>query len=117
MDRLVTGCELQLYIAASNNVVSVALIQEAPDFKLIYFVNRTLKGAEEQYSQIEKVALAVLTTTRRLQPYFQSHQVVMRTNQSVAKILKKLDLAGRMISWSVESVYASNLGDMSKANF
>ncbi|XP_014501602.1 uncharacterized protein LOC106762287 [Vigna radiata var. radiata] len=39
---------------------------------------------------------------RRLRPYFQGHQVVVRTDYPIAKILRKPDLARRMISWSVE---------------
>ncbi|XP_017419350.1 uncharacterized protein LOC108329586 [Vigna angularis] len=102
MARPDTGSDLQLYIAASHHAVSVALIQEAPSLKLIYFISRTLQGVEERYSRIEKIALALLTASRRLRPYFQSHQVVVRTDHSIAKILRKPDLAGRMVCWSVE---------------
>lgn len=42
MARPVEGFDLQLYLAASNGSVSVTLIQENPEFKLIYFVSRTL---------------------------------------------------------------------------
>ncbi|XP_017426213.1 uncharacterized protein LOC108334788 [Vigna angularis] len=102
MARPDDGSDLQLYIAASHHAVSAALIQEAPSLKLIYFVSRTLQGAEERYSRIEKIALALLTASRRLRPYFQSHQVIVRTDHPIAKILRKPDLAGRMVSWSVE---------------
>ncbi|XP_047183035.1 uncharacterized protein LOC124849186 [Vigna umbellata] len=96
MARPIAGSDLQLYIAASHHAVSAALVQETPSLKLIYFVSRTLQGTEERYSQIEKVALALLTASRRLRPYFQSHQVVVRTNHPIAKILRKPDLAGWM---------------------
>ncbi|XP_014511562.1 uncharacterized protein LOC106770260 [Vigna radiata var. radiata] len=82
MARPTEGFELQLYLAASNHSVSAALIQESPDFKLIYFTSRTLQGAEERYSQVEKVALALLTAARRLRP--------------------KSDLAGRIVAWAIE---------------
>ncbi|XP_014492821.1 uncharacterized protein LOC106755222 [Vigna radiata var. radiata] len=51
---------------------------------------------------VEKEALALLTVVQRLRPYFQSHQVIIRTNHPVARILRKPDLAGRMVSWSIE---------------
>ncbi|XP_014492237.1 uncharacterized protein LOC106754694 [Vigna radiata var. radiata] len=102
MSRPTEGFDLQLYLSASSHSVSAALIQEAPIFKLIYFVSRTLQGAEERYSQVEKVTLTLLTAARRLRPYFQSHQVIIRTNHPVARILRKPDLAGRMVSWSIE---------------
>ncbi|XP_047178526.1 uncharacterized protein LOC124845470 [Vigna umbellata] len=34
--------------------------------------------------------------------YFQSHQVIVRTDHPIAKILCKPNLAGRMVGWSVE---------------
>ncbi|XP_017411652.2 uncharacterized protein LOC108323671 [Vigna angularis] len=102
MARPDEGSDLQLYLAAAPYAVSAALIQEAPSLKLIYFISRTLQGAEERYSRVEKFALALLTASRRLRPYFQSHQVIVRTDQPIAKILRKPDLAGRMVAWSVE---------------
>nr|KYP31477.1 hypothetical protein KK1_048196 [Cajanus cajan] len=51
---------------------------------------------------IEKLALALVTAVRRLRPYFQSHQVVVKTDYPIRKILRKPELAGRMIAWSVE---------------
>jgi len=51
---------------------------------------------------MEKAALAVVYTAQRLRPYFQSHLVTLKTDYLVGKILLKPELAGRMISWSVE---------------
>ncbi|XP_020234904.1 uncharacterized protein LOC109814805 [Cajanus cajan] len=51
---------------------------------------------------IEKLALALVTAARRLRPYFQSHQVVVKTGYPIKQILRKPELAGRMIAWSVE---------------
>ena len=66
------------------------------------FVSRTLHGAEIRYQKIEKLALALVTTARKLRPYFQTHQVIVRTNQPIRQVLQKPDLAGRMMNWSVE---------------
>jgi len=51
---------------------------------------------------IEKVALALVLTTRRMRPYFQNHVITVITDYPIFKILSKLDLAGRMIGWSME---------------
>ncbi|XP_014491823.1 uncharacterized protein LOC106754328 [Vigna radiata var. radiata] len=102
MARPTEGFDLQLYLAASSHSISAALIQEHPDFKLIYFISRTLQGPEERYSHVEQVALALLTAARRLRPYFHSHQVVVRTNHPIAKILRKPDLAGRIVARAIE---------------
>jgi hypothetical protein len=51
---------------------------------------------------MEKVALALVTVARRLRQYFLAHTIVVRTNQPVRKILGCLDVAGRIIKWSLE---------------
>jgi len=51
---------------------------------------------------IEKVAFALVLTTRRMRPYFQNHSITVRIDYPIFKILSKLDLAGRMIGWSVK---------------
>nr|KYP74527.1 Transposon Ty3-I Gag-Pol polyprotein [Cajanus cajan] len=55
-----------------------------------------------QYQMVEKLALALVTAARRLRPYFQSHQVVVKTDYPIKQILRKPELAGRMIAWSIE---------------
>nr|KYP56891.1 Uncharacterized protein Mb2253c family [Cajanus cajan] len=51
---------------------------------------------------IEKLALVLVTAARRLRPYFQSYQVVVKTDYPIKQILRKPELAGRMIAWSIE---------------
>ena len=51
---------------------------------------------------IEKVVLALITSAQRLRPYFQSHQVVVKTNYPIKQVLRKPELVGKMIAWSVE---------------
>lgn len=46
--------------------------------------------------------LSLLYVARCLRPYFQGHQVVVRTDYPTAKILRKSDLEGRMIGWSIK---------------
>nr|KYP75978.1 Retrovirus-related Pol polyprotein from transposon opus [Cajanus cajan] len=64
--------------------------------------SRILQDTEKRYQMIEKMALALVTAARRLRPYFQSHQVVVKTDYPIKQILRKPELAGRMITWSVE---------------
>ena len=51
---------------------------------------------------IENMAVELITSTQRLWPYFQSHQVVVKTNYPIKQILQKLEPVGRMVAWSVE---------------
>ncbi|KAL2232853.1 UNVERIFIED_CONTAM: hypothetical protein Sindi_1465300 [Sesamum indicum] len=61
-----------------------------------------LTGAETRYAEIEKLALAVVVTARKLRPYFQSHRIVVRTNHPLKNILTRPEASGRLIKWAVE---------------
>ncbi|XP_052730552.1 uncharacterized protein LOC108324378 [Vigna angularis] len=102
MNRPVPGGDLHIFLGVSETAISAVLMQERPQPRLIYFVSRTLLDAETRYQRVEKVALALLHASRRLRPYFQSHQVIVRTDFPISKILRKPDLAGRMVAWAVE---------------
>ena len=79
------------------------LVQEQDQIqKPIYFVSKALQGAETRYQALEKAALAVVFSARRLRHYFHSFTVVVMTNLPIQKVLQKLDVAGRMVRWAVE---------------
>ena len=48
-----------------------------------YFTIRIPHDTKKHYQMIEKVTLALITSARRLRPYFQSHQVVVKMNYLV----------------------------------
>ncbi|XP_057452760.1 uncharacterized protein LOC130744605 [Lotus japonicus] len=97
------GIPLILYLAVTEAAVSTILLQEEnKQYKIIYFVSHTLQGAEARYQKIEKVALAILKTARRLRPYFQSFHIKVKTDIPLRQVLQKPDLSGRLVSWSVE---------------
>ncbi|GAU31520.1 hypothetical protein TSUD_332960 [Trifolium subterraneum] len=101
--RSIQGIPLHLYLAVSENAMSSALVQEINgEERPIYFVSRTFRGAETRYQKIERLSLAVIFTARRLRQYFQSHKIVVKTDFPIKQVLKKPDLAGRMVAWSVE---------------
>lgn len=68
----------------------------------IYFVSKVLKGAELCYHTIEKLALVVVVMAMKLRHYLQGHPITVKANYQVKQVLKKPDLAGRMVSWAVE---------------
>ncbi|XP_057775214.1 uncharacterized protein LOC130994197 [Salvia miltiorrhiza] len=59
-------------------------------------------GPELNYTEIEKAALAVMVTARKLRPYFLSHRVVVCTALPFRQVLGHPDLSGRMVKWAVE---------------
>ncbi|WP_203255442.1 hypothetical protein, partial [Klebsiella pneumoniae] len=55
-----------------------------------------------RYSNLEKHVLAVVVTSRRLKPYFQSHTIHVLTNAPIRRILHKPDASGRLLKWTIE---------------
>jgi len=97
------GTPLIIYLAVSENTCSSVLVQEVgKEQKPVYFISKVLHGAEVRYQKIEKVALAIISSATKLRPYFQSHTIIVRTDQPIRQVLHKPDLAGRMVAWSVE---------------
>ena len=51
---------------------------------------------------MEKLILALVTTARRLQPYFQAHTIEVLTEHPMREILHKPETSGRLIKWAIE---------------
>ncbi|KAL0445843.1 UNVERIFIED_CONTAM: hypothetical protein Slati_1712200 [Sesamum latifolium] len=79
---------LYLYISSTSQAISSVLVQEDEDTQTpIYYVSKVLNGAESRYPPIEKTALALVITARKLRPYFLSYLVRVRTNTSLKQVL------------------------------
>ncbi|XP_072076708.1 uncharacterized protein [Arachis hypogaea] len=97
------GESLYLYLAVTEEALAAVLVREEGKAQQpIYFVSRALQGAELRYNKLKKLALTLLTSSRRLRQYFQGHRIVMRTDQAIRQVLQKPDLAGRMMTWAIE---------------
>ena len=51
---------------------------------------------------MEKLILALVTTSKKLQPYFQAHTVKVPTEYPMKQILHKPETSGRLIKWAIE---------------
>ena len=51
---------------------------------------------------MEKLVLALVTTARRLRPYFQAHTIEIPTDYPMKKILHKRETSGRLVKWAIE---------------
>jgi len=97
------GVPLRLYVAVTEWTISSVLVQEQDQVqRSIYFVSKALQGLESRYHSLEKAALAVVFSARRLRHYFHSFTVVVMTNLPIQKVLQKPDVAGRMVRCAVE---------------
>jgi hypothetical protein len=65
-----------LYVSASNSAVSAVVVQENDEEgKLkqipIYFASEALSGSKIFYSELEKIAYAIIMVARKLRHYFE----------------------------------------------
>ncbi|XP_022136678.1 uncharacterized protein LOC111008330 [Momordica charantia] len=58
--------------------------------------------AETRYPQMEKLALALVTSARWLRPYFQAYTVVVLTKLPLKSIFHKPETLGRLMKWAME---------------
>ncbi|XP_072084723.1 uncharacterized protein [Arachis hypogaea] len=103
LQRLEPGKPLYLYLSVSIHAISSVLVMETrKQQNPVYFISKVLQPTETRYPKIEQLALALVTTARRLRHYFQSHTIIVRTDQPIRQILTRPELAGRLIKWSIE---------------
>jgi hypothetical protein len=73
---------LLLYVEASDHAVSGVLVQEKEEGSRviqqpIYYILEALSGAKLNYTEIKKIAYAVLISSRKLKHYFQAHEITV----------------------------------------
>jgi len=51
---------------------------------------------------LEKMALAIITSARKLRPYFQSHTIEVLSNQPLRTVMQNTNQSGRLTKWAVE---------------
>ncbi|XP_056854536.1 uncharacterized protein LOC130503993 [Raphanus sativus] len=97
------GDVLSLYIAVSSAAVSSVLIKEdRGEQRPIFYTSRRMTGPETRYPTLEKLALAVVDSARKLRPYFQSHSIEVLTDQPLRTVLQNPNRAGRLTKWAIE---------------
>ncbi|CAA0810651.1 Uncharacterized mitochondrial protein AtMg00860, partial [Striga hermonthica] len=97
------GDELILYISVGIFSLSSVLLREAEGAQQpIYYTSRVLQGAETRYSEVEKAALTLVVTARKLRPYFLNHVIIVRTNFQLGETLGRPTVSGRLVKWAVE---------------
>ncbi|KAM1041861.1 hypothetical protein ACFX2I_030941 [Malus domestica] len=96
------GDILIIYLSVSASAVSSVLIRKDGNIERpVYYASKALQDAETRYSNIEKLALALVMSARKLRPYFQAHSIIVLTNYPLRQILQSPDTSGRMIKWAI----------------
>jgi hypothetical protein len=98
---------LLLYVSASNSAVSAVLVEEKEkDGKLkqipVYFASEALSGSKIFYSELEKIACAVIMAARKLRHYFEGHRIRVITNQPLSELFANKEASTRIIKWGTE---------------
>ena len=97
------GEELFLYLAISPATVSAALVREEERVqKPVYYASRALRGAEERYPLIEKLAFALVMAACKLKPYFQAHAMIVLTDKPLRRAMSNLEVVSRLALWAIE---------------
>ncbi|GJX64969.1 reverse transcriptase domain-containing protein [Tanacetum coccineum] len=95
--------ELIIYLAAAKEAISAVLMTDREGRQIpVYFVSRTLRGPEVNYTPMEKLVLALLSASKRLKRYFQAHTVIVITSQPIKQLLSSSEISGRMLKWKFE---------------
>ncbi|KAM1248355.1 hypothetical protein ACFX2J_044179 [Malus domestica] len=84
-----------IYLSVSASAVSSVLIRNDGNVERpVYYASKALQDAETRYSNIEKLALALVMSARKLCPYFQAHSIIVLTNHHLRQILQSPDTSG-----------------------
>jgi hypothetical protein len=63
-------------------------------------MSEALSGAKLNYTEIEKIAYVVLTSSSKLKHYFQAHEITVPTSQPLGDILRNKEASERIGKWA-----------------
>jgi hypothetical protein len=101
---LIKGKPLILYTATMPTSLGALLAQNNDDGKemSLYYLSRTLLGAECNYPNIEKICLSLVFAEQKLQHYMLEHTVHLVSRADPLRyILSKMSLSRRMAKWAM----------------
>jgi hypothetical protein len=97
-----------LYIAATNQLVSYALVvkhaEEGKEHGVqrpVYYLSEVLSPTKQRYPHYQKLAYAIYMTRKKLPHYFECHSIVVVASTLVLSILNNLDTTGRISLWGI----------------
>ena len=103
LSRPIPNKPLYLYLSIRyESIASVLVREEGSQQHPVYYVSKILRGAEIRYPKLDKLAMIVVHTSKKLRQYFQAHSIIIRINFPLRKILQRPETSGRLVQWSVQ---------------
>jgi hypothetical protein len=103
------GENLLLYFAATNHIVSTAIMvkcqEEGHTFGVqrpVYFISEVLSESKVRCPTIQTLLYSMLITSRKLRHYFDTYNFLVVFDFPLADILHNLYATGRISMWAVE---------------
>jgi hypothetical protein len=98
---------LLLYVAASPHAVSAALVQEQTVEGVIrqcpvYYVSEVLTPSKCNMTELEKIAYAVVMSSRKLRHYFEAFKVRVTSDRGLGELFRNPEASVRIAKWAAE---------------
>jgi hypothetical protein len=68
----------------------------------VYFASEAFSSSKIFYSELEKIAYAVIMAARKLRHYFEGHRIRVITNQPLNDLFVNREASTRIIKWGAE---------------
>ena len=100
---------LLIYIIATSQVVSTAIVVEREEVghaynvqRPVYFITEVLNEPKTHYPQVQKLLYAILITSCKLRHYFEYCKIAVVTEFPLGDILCNKEANGHINKWVVE---------------
>ncbi|PWA61631.1 hypothetical protein CTI12_AA371240 [Artemisia annua] len=94
---------LFLHLTTPFDGISTILLAERRKIYIpIYFANRALKGIEQNYTNTERLILALVNAARCLRNYFQEHPIRVLTDKPIKWMLSNRYRSRRIAKWALK---------------
>ncbi|XP_028080536.1 uncharacterized protein LOC114282093 [Camellia sinensis] len=95
------GVPLMLYLTSTPQCIGALLVQDVDGAERpVYYISWKIRGAEVQYTPVERHCLALVFTAQKLRHYFLAYQIqIVTRSDPIRYLLSKPALTGKVARW------------------